>query len=283
MKVFISWSGETSRQLGEALRDWLPSVIQAVKPYFSPKDIEKGTRWAGEISKELEESEVGLLCLTPDNFNADWILFEAGALSKRLEESRVCPILFDIETSNITGPLATLNMTNFGKEEIKQTLQMINKSLDDNALRTEVLNDVFDKWWPDLECKVNNILKKSQRLTEKPASRSEKEILAEILDRVRSMQYNPNIESSTLNSLNSEELRFHIETLISCVIQDENTGTESMRALQKIISLFPDDFLNKNDYVSLSRRIKLISKDLGSIKKRKSYGMLIDAIGPNTS
>ena len=41
-KVFISWSGSLSQKLGEALRNWLPSALQFVKPYFSPEDIEKG-------------------------------------------------------------------------------------------------------------------------------------------------------------------------------------------------------------------------------------------------
>src|ERR1051326_1201012 len=82
MKVFISWSGPLSQKLAAMLRVWLPSVIQVVKPYYSPDDINKGTRWAAEISKELEESQVGLLCITPDNLYSPWIMFEAGALSK---------------------------------------------------------------------------------------------------------------------------------------------------------------------------------------------------------
>jgi len=56
-KVFISWSGELSRKLGEALRTWLPGTLQYVRPYFTPDDIEKGTKWDSEIAKELESSD----------------------------------------------------------------------------------------------------------------------------------------------------------------------------------------------------------------------------------
>jgi hypothetical protein len=50
MKVFISWSGDTSRDVGDAFRRWLPTMLQAVKPYFSLDDIAKGSHWENEIS-----------------------------------------------------------------------------------------------------------------------------------------------------------------------------------------------------------------------------------------
>ena len=58
MKVFISWSGQHSKKLGEVLRDWLPGVLQLVTPYFTPSDIEKGTRWSTDIAKELSASQI---------------------------------------------------------------------------------------------------------------------------------------------------------------------------------------------------------------------------------
>lgn len=54
MKVFISWSGELSQQLGTAFKDWIPDVLQAVHPYFTPEDIKKGERWNSEIARELD-------------------------------------------------------------------------------------------------------------------------------------------------------------------------------------------------------------------------------------
>lgn len=42
MKVFISWSGERSHALGDALHDWIPLVLHYVEPWLSQADIEAG-------------------------------------------------------------------------------------------------------------------------------------------------------------------------------------------------------------------------------------------------
>ena len=119
-KVFISWSGDPSRKLAEVIRNWMPSVLQFVKPYFTPDDIEKGTKWSNEITKELEESDVGILWLTRDNLNNPWILFEAGALSKNFGKSKVCTVLFGIDSSDLTGPLTGFQDTKFKKEDFEK-------------------------------------------------------------------------------------------------------------------------------------------------------------------
>ncbi len=179
MKVFISWSGPLSKRLGEAIRDWLPGVLQAVVPYFTPADIEKGARWSTDIAKELEDSSVGILCVTQDNLHSDWILFEAGALSKRLQKSHVCPILFGITNTDLAGPLKQFQTTEFEKSDFAKLLGVINTQLGEHKLPQKTLDLVFDKWWPDLEIKIKDILKDVQK-TDQPI-RSDRELLEEIL------------------------------------------------------------------------------------------------------
>lgn len=183
MKIFISWSGDRSKALAEVLYQWLPAVIQAVKPYYSPDDIAKGTRWGVEIAKELEASRVGLICLTPDNPTAPWIMFEAGALSKSLDQSRLCPILFDLDPSDIQGPLVQFQACRFGREEMDRVVRMINGELGDQALAPDVLASVFDMWWPQLQERVAEVL--ATQDSAPPVSRSEREILEELLELMR--------------------------------------------------------------------------------------------------
>ena len=106
MKVFISWSGERSRHMALILKDWLPMALQHVEPWMSDEDIEAGGRWATSIGNELQNSHIGIVCVTGDNLTSDWLHFEAGALSKSLDESAVIPALLDIDVQAVSGPLA---------------------------------------------------------------------------------------------------------------------------------------------------------------------------------
>jgi hypothetical protein len=82
MNVFISWSGPASLAVAKALKEWLPTVIQAAEPWVSDVDIASGARWSPEVSKQLEAAKFGIICLTPGNMDAPWVLFEAGAISR---------------------------------------------------------------------------------------------------------------------------------------------------------------------------------------------------------
>lgn len=181
MRVFLSWSGDRSKAIAEVMRNWLPSVLQAVRPYFSPDDVSKGSRWSSEIAKELEASRIALLFITPENPEAAWLVFEAGALSKNLDRSKVCPLLFgDIEPTDIKGPLVQFQAAKFGEAEMKRVLKMINTELGEAALNSDVLESVFEMWWPKLEEQV------SQRLLETAesgdtAKRPDRDLLEEIL------------------------------------------------------------------------------------------------------
>lgn len=181
MKVFISWSGKDSRKFGEALRDWLPAVLQFVKPYFTPLDVEKGSRWSSEIAKELESSKMGIICVTRENLHSDWVLFEAGALSKSLESARVCPILFGIQNTDLTGPLKQFQTTEFNKNDFRKLVSAINTNYDENKLKPKILDSVFEKWWPELETKVNTIFTKLDQADEEPV-RKDRDLLEEILE-----------------------------------------------------------------------------------------------------
>lgn len=187
MKVFISWSGEASRQVAEALREWLPSVIQAVEPWMSTEDIGAGARWISEVARELEEISVGLICLTSHNLSAPWIHFEAGALSKIVKDAFVIPYLLDLEPSDVAGPLAQFQAVRANEEGTKRVVDSINLALGDEGLSDERIDRVFEMWWPALAQQLADVSVATPD-GETRDIRSERELLEEVLETVRRIE-----------------------------------------------------------------------------------------------
>jgi hypothetical protein len=187
MNLFLCWSGERSKAVAEALRLWLPGVINAVEPWFSPEDLEAGSRWSKDIARQLETTKFGIICLTPENLDAQWILFEAGALSKSVETSRVVPYLLDLRPSDLVGPLAQFQAAQSDRQESFKLVQSINAAVNaekERALDEALLQQSFERWWPTLEQALASIPAHSKSRTPR---RQVPDMLEEILDLVRAL------------------------------------------------------------------------------------------------
>jgi TIR domain len=183
LKIFISWSGRRSQQVAQALHDWLPNVLQDVKPWLSTSDIQKGEKWGQALTGELQESNFGLICLTPENLTSPWLLFEAGALAKK-EKSRVWTYLFEVQYEDVIDPLSQFQHTLATEDDTKKLVGTINNALAD-SLEADRVARQFDKWWRELHDKL-------ERIRESPApevhGRSTPEKIDEILTRVRALE-----------------------------------------------------------------------------------------------
>jgi len=188
MKVFLSWSGESSHRVATALKEWLPSVIQILQPYLSSEDIDKGARWSVDIASELQASSYGIVCVTSENVQAPWIMFEAGALSKSLDKGRVAPFLFGIKRSEIQGPLLQFQSVLYSKDDVARLVQSLNGALGEEALSDDGLAKAFEVWWPILEKQLNLVASIKPLPVTAPASPGPNQILEEILELARSSQ-----------------------------------------------------------------------------------------------
>ena len=164
MEVFISWSGERSQKVAEALHRWLPSVIQSVEPFMSASDIEKGSRWSNDIAEHLQEAQFGLICLTQENLRAPWLLFEAGALSKSIGDSRVVPYLYEVSYAQVEGPLAQFQAAPADEESTFKAIKAINGALGENGLDAARLEEAFKHWWPDLEEALDSVPESTEQV-----------------------------------------------------------------------------------------------------------------------
>jgi hypothetical protein len=129
MKIFISWSGIQSQKIAEELQNWIPQVINSAIPYVTSKSISKGHRWSDKISKELEDSNFGLVCLNKDNLNSPWIMFEAGAISKNKDSKLICLLFDGLNQNEVEKPLSFFQNTEFNKEDYLKLMLSINESL----------------------------------------------------------------------------------------------------------------------------------------------------------
>ena len=186
MKVFLSCSGEKSRQTAERFKEWLPQLIQAVEPWMSP-DIERGAHWGLEIADQLEKSMVGIICLTRENLDSRWILFESGALSKA-KDARPCTFLLDITSADVEQPLAQFQHTRFKEEDVWKLLLTINKKVEEageTAPSEKTLASLFEILWPKFEKELHEIAKHQLTTNRQKRTRDQSEILEEVLDLVR--------------------------------------------------------------------------------------------------
>lgn len=203
MKIFISWSKQKSHEVAITLRDWLPSVIQSLEPFVSSEEIDKGVRWNNEIAQELEACSFGILCITEDNLEEPWLMFEAGALSKKINSSFVCPFLLGIQRSEVKGPLVQFQSTIFKKEDVKKLVSTINSACGDNGISSHLLEVTFEKWWPSLEEQLQQIEKKKYDVNATVSSNKppkKEEIIEEILEISRRNQRLLNHPESLLPS-----------------------------------------------------------------------------------
>jgi hypothetical protein len=172
--------------------------LQFVEPYFSETDIEIGSTWHSEIIAALEHSDIGLIILTPENMTRPWLLFEAGAIARGVGKQRVCPILFDLKKSDVTGPLWHFQTVEFTKTDFRKLLNTINGE----KLTEADLNEVFETWWPKLNDEVAAIAA-AQQVIKTPKERTDKELLEENLLLTRAVL----TEQQKLNQLHQTLLR----------------------------------------------------------------------------
>lgn len=247
MKVFISWSGNRSRAVAEIFRDWIKCVLQATQPWVSTRDIDRGSLWFSEIHDQLKDTTVGIICLTRENKDRPWILFEAGALAKGLSSNRVCPLLIDLQSSDLEDPLAQFNHTLPNKGSIGQLVRTINTQLGAARLDDRILEQVFETYWNQFEKRFAAALEGNPPTTT-IEPKSEQTMLTEILNTTRSLQ-------RTVRQLEDRDIRR--ETRLREELAKDPATVRSMLAgsdfSSDVLECISDGFLKRESSNSKSK------------------------------
>lgn len=198
MKVFMSWSGLRSKATAELLANWAKCVVQATQPWISTSGIDRGAVWFSSINDELKDTSVGIVCLTHENKNKPWILFESGALAKGLVNSRVCTFLVDLKPSDLESPLAQFNHTTPDREGLWNLARTLNNSVA-QPLDARILEQVFEINWPRFETEFKQLLVDYPQNVQ-PEVRSNDSILMEILDSTRGLNQRLRVVEDKMSS-----------------------------------------------------------------------------------
>jgi hypothetical protein len=172
---------------------------------MSEADIAAGGRWEVEIAKELELANFGITCVTRDNVGAPWLLFEAGALAKSLQHSRVIPLLMDLDIKDITGPLARFQAKKMEKVGLSEVIQSINQVANQVVAEARA-TQLFEALWPKLEEKIAAIPKSAS--TPKP-NRSTNEVMEELVAVVRALETRIGEMDESPRTHKNRRMRFH--------------------------------------------------------------------------
>jgi TIR domain-containing protein len=201
MKLFVSWSGSRSKAIADALRRWIPDIIQTVEPWMSDSDIEAGARWNREMENQLRETQYGIICLTKENQTAPWILFETGAIAKAIVGTFVCPYLIDLEPAEVAqGPLTQFQAKRANEKETWELMCAINHALAESRLPEDRLRRTFERCWPDLHNALGDLPPASVL---KGSSRSVENMIDEVVELTRGLSRS-GIPESWVGKLNDD-------------------------------------------------------------------------------
>lgn len=259
MKIFLSWSKIRSGKLAEIFSDWLPNVLQYVDIYLSsdPESLGMGERSFSNIQQNLEESSFGLIFVTPENIDSPWINFEAGALSKKMD-AKVVPILYESNLLMLDkGPLKQFQSAkDLSKKNIYDLIKSINNSKESHKIKEDRLETIFEKWWPDLEQKVNNIPDVSKDKSSKKEPSSD-ELIKEIYNKVSKQdefikrQSNFNKQRPSINPIAMKDLKKSYILLQEYIDED-------------------DSFIDNDDLFNRYETVRKLKRAITHIEKKMS-------------
>ena len=182
MKIFITWSGELSHRIAVLLSKWLPSMVETVIPTVSVDEDNKGASWFKKLMDQLNQTDFVIVCLSRENINSPWLLFEAGVIAKSFDQAHVRKILIgDLSDIDVERPLLNFQSTVLkDKEDMRRLVQTINQTHETRMLSSNALNRSFEKGWPTFEDYCNKAIEVMQIRKEIKKPKSDRQLLEEI-------------------------------------------------------------------------------------------------------
>ncbi len=149
MSVFISWSGQRSERAALALKRWLELELAPCPVWMSQADLSPGHRWDRSLHEQLQLSTIGVLCVTPENLQSAWLLYEAGALAMATQSGSVIPYLIDTGPDSLPAPLQQFQSVRADRKGTQQLLVTISTAVRSQPVGEQCFQR-FDETWESL-------------------------------------------------------------------------------------------------------------------------------------
>ncbi|MCR9270241.1 MAG: toll/interleukin-1 receptor domain-containing protein [Hyphomonadaceae bacterium] len=141
MSVFISWSGEKSREVARAFHVLLRFSLSTERVNLSEEFIRQGKVWFDELTKAIADSTFCVVIATPDSFKSPWVQFEAGAIWRTSQENSVSALLVHLNVDDIREtPLSSFQNTQCDANNVLSLVKKIKQ-----ALSIDVGDDVIER------------------------------------------------------------------------------------------------------------------------------------------
>jgi hypothetical protein len=153
-KIFLCWSKSRSRAIAKAWASLLPDIIKGVQPILST-EFQKGKEWSKLLRRVLDEARTGIVFLTPENVDAPWIHFEAGALATAVgsRDGDVFTYVYGFDPGRLAGPLSAYQSTVTTKEDTRRLVLGLCAALD----REPPDEGAYCAWWVKLQKALDSI------------------------------------------------------------------------------------------------------------------------------
>jgi hypothetical protein len=116
--------------------------------------------WFGEINRAIKGATAGIMCVTRENYDRPWILYEAGGLVATCGRGGVFPFLLDMKPPELDGlnyPLYPLESYFFDRGGVFHLVSALNRKLEPESKTENEVEKDFNSAWPELESQLRAI------------------------------------------------------------------------------------------------------------------------------
>lgn len=163
MKLFISWSKTTSREIALALKEFLVEFFNSktLEVYLSASNIRPGENWFDSIRNGITGSEICIIVMTDENELSRWTHFEAGAIAFNTKSSNIIPLLATTRDIDETSPLRHFQYIKNTPPQVLGLVRLIKKAGRLTGVRQDEIEQHFEGNYPKFAAKVAAILDRS--------------------------------------------------------------------------------------------------------------------------